>query len=128
MSEKVEAYVGRVADATAGPVPGAKGATLKVLLGPEQGVPNFVTRLFTLEAGVRIPKHRHDSIEHEQVILEGSMTMGLDDRVVEVTKGDCVFIPAGVAHWYENRGSDPVRFLCIVPRTEQYRTEWMEED
>jgi len=97
-----------------------------VLLGPDDGVPNFVTRRFTLEPGARIPSHRHDAIEHEQVMLEGEMVLGLDDEIVTVRAGDCVFIPAGTAHWYENRGDAPVRFLCIVPRTEDYQSEWLE--
>jgi mannose-6-phosphate isomerase-like protein (cupin superfamily) len=54
------------------------------------------------------------------------MVIGLDDREVEVGAGDCLLIPAGVAHWYENRGLLPVRFLCMVPLTERYQTEWLE--
>jgi len=108
------------------PVPRCRGASLKILLGPESGVPNFITRHFTLEPGGRIPCHRHDHIEHEQVILEGTMVIGLDSREVEVGPGDSVFIPAGVGHWYENRGTATVRFVCVVPRTDDYQTEWLE--
>mgnify|MGYP000423382274 CR=1 FL=1 len=49
-----------------------------------------------------------------------------DGDLVEVAAGDCVFIPPGVAHWYENRTDRIVRFLCVVPRTDDYRTEWLE--
>lgn len=109
------------------PVPRCRGASIKVLLGPESGVPNFITREFILQPGGRIPRHRHDHIEHEQVILEGSMVIGLNAREVEVRPGDSVFIPAGIDHWYENRGTVAVRFLCVVPRTDDYQTEWLEE-
>lgn len=108
-------------------VPRCRGARLRVLLGPEIGVPNFITRQFTLEPGGRIPRHRHDDIEHEQFVLDGSMVIGLDAREVEVRPGDSVFIPAGVSHWYENRENAPVRFLCVVPNTDDYQTEWLEE-
>jgi quercetin dioxygenase-like cupin family protein len=108
-------------------VPRCRGASLKVLLGPESGVPNFITRQFTLEPGGRIPCHRHDDIEHEQVVLEGKMVIGLDEREVEVGPGDSVFIPARVGHWYENRENVAVRFICIVPNTDDYQTEWLEE-
>lgn len=107
-------------------VPRCRGAWLKVLLGPESGVPHFITREFTLDPGGRIPCHRHDQIEHEQVILQGTMSIGLNEREHQVGPGDSVFIPAGVDHWYENRGSDAVRFLCVVPHTDDYQTEWLE--
>jgi quercetin dioxygenase-like cupin family protein len=108
------------------PVPRCRGASMQVMLGPESGVPNFITRFFTLEAGGRIPCHRHDVIEHEQVVIEGSMVISLDGRETEVGEGDSIFIPAGVSHWYENRGAGPVRFVCVVPRTDDYQTEWLE--
>jgi len=113
-------------DTRAVPVERARGSTIEVLLGAADGAPRFATRRFTIAPGGRIPCHRHDDIEHEQVVLEGSMVIGLGERVVEVGAGDCLLIPAGVAHWYENRGAVPVRFLCMVPLTEAYQTEWLE--
>jgi quercetin dioxygenase-like cupin family protein len=61
------------------------------------------------------------------VVLAGRMVIGLDRREIEVGPGDSIFIPAGVSHWYENRESESVRFLCMVPKTEDYQTEWLEE-
>ena len=113
-------------DDKAVPVERARGTTIEVLLGAADGAPRFATRRFTIAPGGRIPCHRHDDIEHEQVVLEGSMVIGLDERVADVSVGDCLLIPAGVAHWYENRGAVPVRFLCLVPLTDVYQTEWLE--
>jgi quercetin dioxygenase-like cupin family protein len=108
------------------PVERARGATMQVLIGATDGVPNFITRRFTIGPGGRIPRHRHGSIEHEQVVLEGAMVVDLDGRRVELEAGQCLFIPAGVAHAYENQRDVPVRFLCVVPLTEAYQTEWLE--
>lgn len=108
------------------PVERTRGAAIQILIGPADGAPNFITRRFTLDPGGRIPKHRHNSIEHEQVMLAGTMTIGLDRREADVTAGDSIFIPAGVAHWYENRTDEPVAFLCMVPITADYQTEWLE--
>ncbi|TFG40128.1 MAG: cupin domain-containing protein [Candidatus Aminicenantes bacterium] len=108
------------------PVERTRGAAIQILIGPTDGAPNFITRRFTIAPGGRIPRHRHDTIEHEQVVLSGSMVIGFDQREVEVKDGDCIFIPAGVAHWYENRSDEPVAFLCMVPRTTDYQTEWLE--
>jgi quercetin dioxygenase-like cupin family protein len=108
------------------PVERTRGTAIQILIGPADGAPNFMTRRFTIDPGGRIPRHRHDSIEHEQVMLAGTMTIGLDRREVDVTAGDSIFIPAGVAHWYENRTDEPVAFLCMVPITTDYQTEWLE--
>lgn len=104
----------------------SRGAAIQVLIGPTDGAPNFVTRRFTLAPGGRIPSHRHDNIEHEQIMLSGAMVLGLDDREVEVRQGDVVFIPPRVVHWYENRDGETAVFLCVVPRTTDYQTEWLE--
>lgn len=104
----------------------SRGAAIQVLLGPTDGTPNFITRRFTLEPGGRIPRHRHDTIEHEQIMLASTMVIGLDQDEIEVSEGDCIFIPAGVSHWYENRTDRTVAFLCMVPMTRDYQTEWLE--
>jgi quercetin dioxygenase-like cupin family protein len=75
----------------------------------------------------RFPSRGVAAPEHEQVVLEGTMVIGLDARESEVGPGDSIFIPAGVSHWYENRENVAVRFLCVVPHTDDYQTEWLEE-
>jgi quercetin dioxygenase-like cupin family protein len=101
-----------------------KGASIQVLLGPDDGVPNFHTRRFTIEPGGWIPLHMHPSIEHEQVVLEGELSLKLDGEERVARAGDCVYIPAGCWHAYRNDGEAPVRFLCMVPATADYGTEY----
>lgn len=120
-------YVLDPADRELKPVPRARGTHMAVLIGAEDGAPNFAKRLFHLEPGARIPAHRHPNIEHEQVVLKGEMTLGLDDETHTVRAGEVVFIPATCAHWYHNHGSEPCEFLCTVPITDTYETEWLEE-
>lgn len=126
MTDSARPLIRPMSTAEAVRVEHARGATMEVILGPDDGVPNFITRRFTIAPGGRIPCHRHDTIEHEQVVLEGVMVVGLDHVEHVAAAGDCLFIPPGVAHWYENRGDVPVRFLCVVPRTDGYQTEWLE--
>lgn len=113
--------------APAPPVKRARGARMAVLIGPEQGAPNFVTRRFILAAGARIPAHRHPTIEHEQVMIRGEMVLGMGDEMRTVRAGDAIYLPAGCAHWYENRAAAEVEFLCVVPNTKEYATEWLED-
>jgi len=110
----------------ANPVARTRGARMAVLIGPEQGAPNFVTRRFLLAPGGRIPAHLHPTIEHEQVILRGEMVLGSGTAERVVRAGEAVFLPAGTPHWYENRGAEEVEFLCIIPNTPGYATEWLE--
>jgi quercetin dioxygenase-like cupin family protein len=125
MSKRTEIVVRKISEVPALPVDRASGAVMQVLIGPDQGAPNFVTRLFTLAPGARIPVHLHELIEHEQVIVEGEMVLGdgTGERTVRV--GDCVFIPAAAGHWYENRGPAAAKFICVVPRTDNYGTRWL---
>jgi len=113
--------------ASAPPVKRARGARMAVLVGPEQGAPNFITRRFLLAPGARIPKHRHPTIEHEQVMVRGEMVLGMNDEVRTVRAGDAMYLPAGCAHWYENRGTEEAEFLCVIPNTPDYATEWLED-
>lgn len=113
--------------APAPPVKRARGARMAVLIGPEQGAPNFITRRFILAAGARIPAHLHPTIEHEQVMIRGEMVLGMGDEVRTVRAGDAIYLPAGCAHWYENRTAAEVEFLCVVPNTKEYATEWLED-
>ena len=113
--------------APAAPVRKARGARMAVLIGPEQGAPNFITRRFLLASGARIPAHGHPTIEHEQVMVRGEMVLGMGGEVRTVRAGDAMYLPAGCAHWYENRTAEEVEFLCVIPNTKDYATEWLEE-
>lgn len=126
MNEVNRAVVRPMSEVPATAVERSRGATIQVLIGPEEGAGRFFTRRFTLAPGARIPKHSHEDIEHEQVVLEGEMVIGLGEEERIVRAGDTVFIPAGVAHWYENRSSEPMRFLCVVPKSDNYQTQWLE--
>ena len=127
MERSLQPIIKDIHQVSAEAVPNSRGATIRILLGPGDAMPNFYTRLFTLEPGGRIPAHRHDTIEHEQVMLAGSMVLTLDGREETVAKGQAVCIPAGVAHSYENPGDEPALFLCMVPAIAEYGTEWLEE-
>jgi quercetin dioxygenase-like cupin family protein len=124
--ERESAVVIAACEAEAKPVNRARGARMAVLVGPQARAPRFITRRFTLDPGGRIPAHRHDRIEHEQVVTQGAMELVLDGVARMVRAGDAVLIPAGCAHSYENRGDEPCEFICVVPATADYQTEWLE--
>ncbi len=85
----------------------------QVLISPQEG-PNFAMRRFAMQPGGGMPRHTN-TVEHEQYVLGGKARVGIANEVFEVKKGDVVFIPENVPHWYQNIGDDIFEFLCIVP-------------
>ncbi len=85
----------------------------QVLIGSGEG-PNFAMRKFTIEPGGEMPMHTN-TVEHEQLILNGHAKVVIGDKTFDAGKNDIVFIPAGVPHCYKTIGAEPFEFLCVVP-------------
>ncbi len=95
-------------------VDAADGLRKGVLVNENHGAPNLAIRRFELAPGAEVPRHTNE-VEHEQYVLEGKYTVGIDDEEYIVEPGDSLFIPAGVVHWYRNEGDDSGAFICAVP-------------
>lgn len=85
----------------------------QVLIGPEEG-PNFAMRRFIIEPGGSMPLHTN-SVEHEQLVLNGKAKVQIGNEIIEVEKDDVVFIPAEVEHSYSTIGDKAFEFICVVP-------------
>jgi len=115
MSEREPApLVRRAEDVEYEAVDAAEGLAKGVLVGAEQGAPNFAMRRFTLEAGSEVPRHTN-AVEHVQYVLEGEYVVGMDDEERTVSAGDSLLVPAGAVHWYRNEGDEQGAFVCVVP-------------
>jgi len=110
----------RLKDVVAG-----RGTRTQVLLGPDDGAPNFAMRRFVMETGGGMPLHTNE-VEHEQYVLTGRAKVRIGETVHEVSKGSCLYIPAGVPHSYQVV-EGPFEFLCMVPNRED-RIEIREKD
>jgi len=108
--------VKRVESTDRQPVTAGSRTEMQVLLGPEDGVPNFNLRRFIMGEGGGMPRHRN-LVEHEQYVLRGRARVGIGDEVHEVSADHVLFIPAGVPHYYEVLEA-PFEFLCVVPRSD----------
>lgn len=95
-------------------VDAAEGMRKGVLLDDSDGAPTFAIRRFVLDAGASVPKHTN-AVEHEQYVLEGEYTVGIDGEEYTVSAGDSLLIPANVVHWYRNDGDEQGAFICGVP-------------
>lgn len=100
--------------------------TTKQVLISAQEAPNFALRRFVMEPGGGMPRHTN-TVEHEQYVLSGRARIGIADETYEVKKGDVVFIPENIPHWYQNIGDETFEFLCVVPNKVDKTTILSEE-
>jgi quercetin dioxygenase-like cupin family protein len=94
-------------------VAAGRRTSMQVLVGPDEGAPNFVLRRFRMEHAGGIPLHTNE-VEHEQFVLRGRARITIGGEVHDVSPNDTLYIPAGVPHSYEVIEA-PFEFLCVVP-------------
>jgi len=85
----------------------------QVLVGPDDGAPNFALRRFRMGPGGGMPTHTN-TVEHEQFVLCGRAEVRLGGEMHLVEAGSVLFIPAGLPHSYRVVEA-PFEFLCVVP-------------
>lgn len=108
--------VKRTKDVEAKNVAAGKDTRIQVLISSQEG-PNFALRKFSMLPGGGMPRHTN-TVEHEQYVLRGEASITIADQAHQVKAGDVVFIPEGAVHSYENTGTEPFEFLCIIPNKE----------
>ena len=94
-------------------MPGVEGVTMAIMVGRDDGAPNFALRQFKVTPGGHSPRHSHD-YEHEVFIIAGGGTVLLEGRENPIRAGDVVYVPADEEHQFR-AGEQGRRFLCLVP-------------
>ncbi|MEA2180450.1 MAG: hypothetical protein QOG77_3747 [Solirubrobacteraceae bacterium] len=78
----------------------------------EQTGGSFFLSESTLAPGFTGPApHRHRELHDMFYVLEGTLTLRLDDRTIEAGPGTFVGVPPGVVHTFRNDSDGPVRVL-----------------
>lgn len=95
-------------------MPGATGARMRMLVGPADGATNFHMRHFEVEAGGFTPHHQHN-YEHEILILKGQGVAKSEQGDRPFRSGDVIWVPANEMHQFQNTGSTPLEFICLIP-------------
>ena len=73
-------------------------------------------------SGPKLHKHPYEEVF---VVQEGNATFTAGDEVIEVSGGQVVVVPAGVAHKFVNSGAG--RLLQVdIHASERFVTEWLE--
>ncbi|HEU5360628.1 MAG TPA: cupin domain-containing protein [Candidatus Deferrimicrobiaceae bacterium] len=94
--------------------PGAKGVTIRVLMGDNVGAPTFTMRHFEVAPGGSTPFHAHPW-EHEVYVLSGAGKVRQKGGEKAVGPGSFVYVPPDEEHNFENAGEVPFTFLCVIP-------------
>ncbi len=100
-------------------LPGTRGVTMRLMVGRDDGAPNFAMRLFEVQPGGCTPLHKHN-YEHEVMVVsgKGQVVGGTDGSTIRpVEAGTVVFMPANETHQFRNIGTQPLTFMCLVPIT-----------
>jgi quercetin dioxygenase-like cupin family protein len=110
-----QGLIRNLAAATPKPVQmeGVKGVRMAVMVGREDGAPNFALRQFIVEPQGHSPRHQHD-YEHEVFIVSGGGTVLLNANEQPIKAGDVVYVPADHEHQFR-AGDAGMTFLCLVP-------------
>jgi len=92
----------------------------------EKGLPNSAlgTSFVIHEWRGSGPDYLHVHYEDDEAwyVIEGTLTFKFSDRIIEVTQGAIVFVPAGVPHTYSSNSSS--RYLIILtPRLNELISE-----
>lgn len=83
-------------------VPGAQTGDAYTILG------------ITLEKGQGAPMHIHKREDEVFYILEGTCTFGLGDEVITAEVGTTVILKKGLAHFFRNDSSTPMKALITA--------------
>ncbi len=92
---------------------GVSGVRMSVMVGRDDGAPNFALRHFTVEPGGHSPQHSHD-FEHEVFVVGGNGTLYFEGDEHPLRAGDVVYVPSEHEHQFR-AGPEGLRFLCLVP-------------
>jgi len=100
-------------------IPKTKEAYIQVLSPKDEK--DFIVRKITLKKDGMMPNHTN-VIAHQQVALKGEAKVVIDDNEYHAKVGDFLYIPAGVAHYYEACYGSDYEFLCMITTQEDKLT------
>lgn len=95
--------------------PAAKDASIRALVGPDEGWSDHVMRVLELGPHGYSPRHSHPWF-HVNYIIEGTGTLEIDGVIQTVSAGSYAFVPGNALHQFKNATDQVFRFLCIVPK------------
>ncbi len=96
------------------PVEELPGVVKREVISAIDGAPNFCMRVFDVEPGSSTPAHSHPW-EHEVFVLSGRGIVATELGERRIEKDSIVFVTPDEPHCFVNTGSEPLRFICVIP-------------
>ena len=94
---------------------GTSDVTKRVMIGPDDGAPNFVMRVFEVAPGGHTPLHAHES-EHEVYVVGGRGTLVEGEAEHPLETGTFAYVHPGETHQFRAAPDEMLRFICVVPK------------
>jgi len=91
--------------------------SVRWVIGEPEGAPNFAMRVIEFEPGAVFETHQHP-YEHEIFVLEGQGVAHTADGEETMRPGIALYVPPSQPHGYRNTGDSPLRFICVIPHSE----------
>lgn len=92
----------------------APGVFRRVVVGPDDGAPRFVMRVFDVAPGSSTPCHVH-WWEHAVFVLSGTGVARFGASEESIAVGNAVYVPPDEEHCFVNTGGEVLRFICVIP-------------
>jgi quercetin dioxygenase-like cupin family protein len=89
-------------------------ASGRMLLGPADGVPNYVMLYLEHAPGDSSAHHTH-AWEHQAYITEGSGILWVEGTEYPIKAGDAILVPPGAEHHFTNTGDVTLARLTVNP-------------
>jgi 2-keto-3-deoxy-L-rhamnonate aldolase RhmA/quercetin dioxygenase-like cupin family protein len=99
----------------------AAGVRFESLAGKSQGARDLTAGIVTFAAGAALDCHEHPTSE-SITVLEGRLTVDVEDRRYELGPLDNICIPRGLAHAAANPGGTATRAHVAMPTSAPVRT------
>ena len=84
----------------------------RILVGTEQSNGAWWLAQLSSEPGRKTSLHVHFHADEQFYVLEGTLSVWLEDRWHELPTGSVAAVPRGLRHALGNRSQQPVRFLA----------------
>jgi len=92
--------------------PGMKRVKRRRLLNPDNSSKNFALRAYLIEPAGHTSFDIHPH-EHGVYMLSGEVFVKVGNEELLLKPGDVLHIASNEPHQFFNRGSEPVKFLCV---------------